>query len=86
LRGLFFLERKYGPAITPDEVSHLLRGFGKLDFIRPANAFELAQLNLNEGVMVQFQMYDDGQAALQVSRSFPGLLSIGVNFTGISQR
>jgi hypothetical protein len=40
-----------------------------LDFIRLANAFELAQLNLNEGVMVQFQMYDDGQAALQVSRS-----------------
>jgi hypothetical protein len=47
----------------------LLRGFGKLDFIRPANAFELAQLNLNEGVMVQFQMYDDGQNALQVSDS-----------------
>ncbi len=45
----------------------MLRGFGKLDFIRPASAFERAQLNLNEGVMVQFQMYDDGQNALQVS-------------------
>jgi hypothetical protein len=63
------LERKYGSSITTDEVAQLLSGFGKLDFIRPANAFELAQLNLNEGVMVQFQMYDDGQAALQVSHS-----------------
>lgn len=45
----------------------MLRPFGKLDFIRPANAFELAQMNLNEGVMVQFQLYDDGQNALQVS-------------------
>ena len=63
------MERKYGTVITPDEVAHLLRGFGKLDFIRPAHAFELAQMNLNEGVMVQFQMYDDGQAALQVSDS-----------------
>jgi hypothetical protein len=49
----------------------LLRGFGRLDFIRPANPLELAQLDLNEGVMIQFHMYDDGQAALQVSGVLP---------------
>jgi len=65
------MERKYGAAVTPDEVAHLLRDFGRLDFIRPATPLELAQMNLNEGVMVQFQMYDDGQAALQVSDSLP---------------
>jgi len=61
------MERKYGSPITPVEVAHLLRGFGPLDFIRPATPIELAQMDLNDGVMVQFQMYDDGQAALQVS-------------------
>ena len=69
-QGLFFVERKVGSPITPEEVVQLLRGFGPLDLVRPANAVELAQLDLNEGVMVQFQMYDDGQAALQVSSFF----------------
>lgn len=66
---LFFVERKYGAAVTPDEVAHLLRGFGQLDFIRLATPVELAQMNLNEGVLVQFKMYDDGQTALQAYRN-----------------
>lgn len=49
----------------------MLRGFGQLDFIRLATPVELAQMNLNEGVLVQFKMYDDGQTALQVSSSLP---------------
>lgn len=73
------MERKYGPAVTPDEVAHLLRDFGPLDFIRQANPLELAQMNLNEGVIVQFKMYDDGQSALQVSNPpTPGSLNPGL--------
>lgn len=81
--GLFFFERKYGPSITANEVAQLLQGFGKLDFIRPANPFELAQLNLNEGILVQFQIYDDGQAAAQASiplpLSRPALIFLGLS-------
>jgi hypothetical protein len=79
------MERKYGPSITTDEVAQLLQGFGKLEMIRPAHTLELAQLNLNEGVMVQFQMYDDGQTALQVSSFFGHINEHRANFSGISQ-
>ncbi len=65
--GLFFFERKYGTVITPQEVRQLLRGFGSINMCRHASALERAQYNLNEGVMVQFDLYDEGQAALQVN-------------------
>ncbi|PBP17134.1 RNA recognition domain-containing protein [Diplocarpon rosae] len=66
---LFFFERKYGSTVTPSEVENLLRGFGRIVFCRPASAPERANYNLNEGVMVQFEMYDEGQAALQTYRN-----------------
>jgi len=60
--------------ITLEEANLLLRPFGPTDFIRQATAVELAQLNLNEGIMVQFSVYDDGQAAFQVGQSSSNLL------------
>ncbi|KAK6580647.1 hypothetical protein PZA11_006883 [Diplocarpon coronariae] len=66
---LFFFERKYGTVVTPSEVEKLLRCFGRIVFCRPASEPERATYNLNEGVMVQFEMYDEGQAALQTYRN-----------------
>jgi len=65
--GLFFVERKYGPVITPEEVQGLLQSFGKIEFCRAASHVERTALNLNDGVIVQFEMYDEGQAAHSVS-------------------
>jgi hypothetical protein len=84
LLGLFFVERKYGTTVTPDEVAHMFQGFGQLDFIRLATPVELAQMNLNEGVLVQFKMYDDGQTALQVNTSFAHRPKFEANSSGIS--
>lgn len=67
--GLFYFERQYGPAITPREAMSLLSPFGKIDSVHRANASDRAAYNLNEGVVVQFAMYDEGQAALQVRDS-----------------
>lgn len=64
--GLFYFERQYGPAITPREAMSLLRPFGRIDSAHRANASDRAAYNLNEGVVVQFALYDEGQAALQV--------------------
>ncbi|KAH6714345.1 hypothetical protein BKA61DRAFT_673641 [Leptodontidium sp. MPI-SDFR-AT-0119] len=66
---LFFFERKYGPVVTPSEVQQLLRSFGRISFCRHINDVERAAYNLNEGVMVQFEMYDEGQAAQQAFRN-----------------
>ncbi|KAJ5040422.1 uncharacterized protein L3040_006078 [Drepanopeziza brunnea f. sp. 'multigermtubi'] len=68
---LFYFERKYGAAVTSDEVRLLLSGFGHITHCRPATSFEIAAYNLNEGVVVQFEMYDEGQAALQHYRNNP---------------
>lgn len=66
---LFYFERQYGPAITPREAMSLLSPFGKIDSVHRANASDRAAYNLNEGVVVQFAMYDEGQAALQAFRN-----------------
>ncbi|KAE8440775.1 hypothetical protein EG329_006592 [Mollisiaceae sp. DMI_Dod_QoI] len=66
---LFFFERKYGAAITPQEVEDLLRGFGRINYCRPVSLIERATHNLDEGVIVQFELYDEGQAALQAYRN-----------------
>ncbi|KAK0111318.1 hypothetical protein ONS95_001684 [Cadophora gregata] len=66
---LFFFERKYGQVVTPSEVQELLRNFGRISFCRNVNQVERAAYNLNEGVMVQFEMYDEGQAAHQAFRN-----------------
>ncbi|KAH7386150.1 hypothetical protein BKA64DRAFT_725872 [Cadophora sp. MPI-SDFR-AT-0126] len=66
---LFFFERKYGPVVTPSEVQELLRNFGRISFCRNVNQVERAAYNLNEGVMVQFEMYDEGQVAHQAFRN-----------------
>ncbi|KAI0995772.1 hypothetical protein K3495_g12408 [Podosphaera aphanis] len=66
---LFFFERKYGAAITPDEVENLLRSFGKLTECRPATPLEMATNNLGEGVVVNFDMFDNGKNACQAFRN-----------------
>jgi RNA recognition motif-containing protein len=69
-RGLFFVERKYGPVVTPEEVRKMMYHFGTITQCYTASGVERAALNLNEGVIVEFEMYDEGQAAFAVSTSF----------------
>jgi hypothetical protein len=65
--GLFFVERKFGPTVTPEEVRQLLEPYGNIEFCYTASVVERSALNLNEGVIIQFQLYDDGQNAQSVS-------------------
>lgn len=65
--GLFYVERKYGAAVTPKEARELLEGFGTITVCYTASNVERSSLNLNEGVIVEFEMYDEGQAAFTVS-------------------
>ncbi|KAA8576051.1 hypothetical protein EYC84_006214 [Monilinia fructicola] len=66
---LFFVERKYGPVVTPGEVRDLLKSFGKIELCYTASHVERTALNLNEGVIVQFEMYDEGQDAQAAFRN-----------------
>lgn len=67
--GLFFVERKFGPVCTPNEVRTLLQSYGNIEFCYTASLVERTALNLGEGVIVQFKLYDDGQNAQSVSSS-----------------
>ncbi|KAF7913933.1 uncharacterized protein EAF01_000339 [Botrytis porri] len=66
---LFFIERKYGPVVTPSEARDLLQRFGKIELCYTASHVERTALNLNEGVIVQFEMYDEGQDAQSAFRN-----------------
>ncbi|KAL2065440.1 hypothetical protein VTL71DRAFT_3110 [Oculimacula yallundae] len=66
---LFFFERKYGGDVTASEVQHLLRPYGRISFCRMATDVERSAFDLNGGVLVQFAMYDEGQAAHQAFRN-----------------
>lgn len=66
LPGLFFFGRKHGTAITPDEVEILLRSFGRLTECRPATHLEKATNNIGEGVVVNFDLFENGKNACQV--------------------
>jgi len=65
--GQFFVERKFGPVVTPAEVIELLDSFGRIEDCYIATQSERSFMGLGEGVMVLFAMYDDGQAAYSVS-------------------
>jgi len=65
--GLFIIEHKGGDAITPTEARLVLRDFGKIDRCYLASDLERATFNLGEAVIVQFEMYDNGQNAQSVS-------------------
>jgi len=65
--GLFFIENAYGPTVTVDEVRAMLQEFGRLTLCRPIHPMERSFHNLNDGVIVEFEMYDQGQLAVQVS-------------------
>jgi hypothetical protein len=69
-RGLFFVERKYGPIVAPEEVRTMMCHFGTITSCYTASNVERAALNLNEGVIVEFEMYDEGQAAFAVSTPY----------------
>jgi hypothetical protein len=72
LLGLFYFERTYGEMITANEVEDLLSVFGNITYCRKPSKVEQSSYNLGEGVVVQFELYDEGQAALQVPTSlFP---------------
>lgn len=66
---LFFVERKYGPTITPEEVRKILEPFGNITTCYSASNVERTALNLNEGVICEFEMYDEGQAAFAAYRN-----------------
>lgn len=70
LLGLFYLERKYGEMISPDQVKSLLGVFGSINYCRKPSKVEQATYNLGDGVLVQFELYDEGQAAIQVPTCF----------------
>jgi hypothetical protein len=72
--GLFFVEKTYGPTITVNEVQTMLQGFGRLTLCRPVHPMERSFHNLNDGVIVEFEMYDQGQLAVQVSLPTNSLL------------
>jgi hypothetical protein len=64
---LFFVERKYGAVVTPQEVLSLFEPFGTITQCYTATPVERTSLNLNEGVILEFELYDVGQAAFAVS-------------------
>jgi hypothetical protein len=64
---LFFFQRIYGPSVTEVEALAILQVYGKIENIYPATLPERDYFRIGEGIMVQFKMYDEGQAALQVS-------------------
>jgi hypothetical protein len=65
--GLFFVERKYGDLVTPEEVVELFNSFGNITQCYTATSVERTALNLNEGVILEFELYGAGQAAFVVS-------------------
>jgi hypothetical protein len=66
--GLFFIERKYGNPIGPVEARELLSVFGTIEFCRIPSDVERTTLSLNDGVIIQFMLYDAGQNAQSVTR------------------
>jgi hypothetical protein len=65
--GFYIIERYDGIATTPQEARKILDPFGKIKYCQPVSPLERGSLVLNEGgVLVSFQMYDMGQAAMQV--------------------
>ncbi|KAF4635113.1 hypothetical protein G7Y89_g2980 [Cudoniella acicularis] len=59
----------YGPVVTPEEVRKLLETFGRISSCYTASNVERTALNLNEGVIVEFELYDEGQAAFAAFRN-----------------
>ncbi|RKF63924.1 Polyadenylate-binding protein, cytoplasmic and nuclear [Erysiphe neolycopersici] len=82
---LFFFERKYGSTVTPDEVKKLLCNFGKLTECRPATQTEMASNNLGEGVVVNFDMFENGKNACQAFRNHAIYNMIRLFHLGASQ-
>ncbi|TVY53183.1 Multicopy suppressor of sporulation protein msa1 [Lachnellula cervina] len=66
---LFFVERKYGPIVTPEEVRKMMFRYGTITSCYTASNVERAALNLNEGVIIEFEMYDEGQDAFNAYRA-----------------
>ncbi|EHK96020.1 putative Meiotic activator RIM4 [Glarea lozoyensis 74030] len=66
---LFFVERKYGAVVTPQEVLSLFETFGTITQCYTATPVERTSLNLNEGVILEFELYDVGQAAFAAFRN-----------------
>ncbi|KAH8586978.1 hypothetical protein B0O99DRAFT_602078 [Bisporella sp. PMI_857] len=76
---LFLLERQYG-TLSADEARRVLSQFGHLEACYVATPLERATFRLPEGVVAQFELYENGQSA-QI-----GLRNHGVyRFTAIPQ-
>ena len=68
------IQRKYEHGITPEEARRVLEKFGKIKSCNSASPFERVAFFVNDGVVVSFQMYDMGQAAMQVRSPSPTML------------
>lgn len=64
--GLFFFGARFGDLVTVEKARHMLHSFGKLEEVYAATA---SKFHGDDGVMVQFEMYDDGQKAFNVRSS-----------------
>jgi hypothetical protein len=67
--GIFYVERKYGAVITPEEVMEVFSSFGDIVTCRSATPTERATLDANVGVIIEYTMYDHGQNAYNVRQS-----------------
>ncbi|KAH8585347.1 hypothetical protein B0O99DRAFT_603384 [Bisporella sp. PMI_857] len=77
--GLFLLERQYG-TLSADEARRVLSQFGHLEACYVATPLERATFRLPEGVVAQFELYENGQSAqiimLILVRAFATMVSI----------
>lgn len=75
--GVFLFESKYGTAATVEDAHRLLSPFGAIEICYVASQMECSVLNIANGVVVQFELYNDGQCAQSV-RIFLNLPSFTV--------
>jgi hypothetical protein len=72
--GFYVIRRKNPPAITAEEARRVLEKYGKIRSCQSASPYERLALLVNDAVLVSFQMYDMGQAAMQVKPPSPTVL------------
>ena len=75
--GLFEFWSKDGDFLTPELAKTLLEDFGGITYCRLPNDVERASLNLGDSILVHFNLYEQGQVALQVRLALVDNMSRG---------
>ena len=74
LPGMFFIERLDGASVTLAEAKEVVNPYGELDMCKEMPFADRQRLGFeNEGVMINFVFYDEGQNAKNVSIILPCL-------------